>query len=342
MGKNVTLRDIAQQIGVSTVTVSKALNDKEGVSDELKEKIKELADELGYRSNASARAMKEGITRNVGVIVPKRFVTESQAFYLKFYQQICTELDSHEYSGILHVLSAEDEEQLMLPRIYFDRKVDGFLVLGQIVNEYIAVLNDIDVPVVYVDFYNEEAMADTIISDSFYGMYEMTNYLIKNGHRQLAFVGNIYSTSSIQDRFLGFYKSILEHRIPFGQESIVNDRDDRGNLIDMRLPEPLPTAFVCNCDVVAYRLIKQLNQLGCRVPDDCSVVGFDNDIYSEISEPKLTTIEVDTEEMSKAAVKLLFSKLDQPSDKWNRLSVKGTIIYRDSVRAIGKAPAQPT
>nr|WP_239589423.1 LacI family DNA-binding transcriptional regulator [Metabacillus crassostreae] len=328
------MRDIAARLGVSSVTISKALNDKDGVSDELKQKIKEVADEMGYRFNTLAKSMKDGQAYNIGVIIPERFTGEIQSFYLRFYQHIAKVLDQQQYSGILHILSADDEDQLALPRIYYDKKVDGLLILGQISNDYITLLNKVDIPVVYIDFYNEDAEADTVITDNFNGVYEITNHLIKNGHRDIGFVGNIYSTSSIQDRFLGYYKSLLEHHIVLNQDYIINDRDKRGKFIDIELPEKLPTAFVCNCDRVAYNLIEKLNSLGYKVPEDCSVVGFDNDIYSQISEPKLTTVEVDIEEMSKTAVKLIISKLKSKQNKWEQVSVKGKIVFRDSVHKI--------
>ncbi|MDQ0233501.1 substrate-binding domain-containing protein [Metabacillus malikii] len=334
MGNNVTMRDIAERLGVSSVTISKALNDKEGVSDELKQKIKQVAEEMGYRFNTLAKSMKEGQAYNIGVIIPERFTGEIQSFYLKFYQHIARVLDHHQYSGILHILSADDEEQKVLPRIYYDKKVDGLLILGQISNDYIQLLNGIEIPIAYIDFYNEDAEADTVITDNFYGMYEMTNYLIKNGHQEIGFVGNIYSTSSIQDRFLGFYKSLLEHKLPLKQEYIIKDRDERGKYIEIELPDKIPTAFVCNCDQIAYNLITKLQSLGYRVPEDCSVVGFDNDIYAQIAEPKLTTVEVDIEEMSRTAVQLMISKLKSKKRKWEQVSVKGKLVLRDSVKKI--------
>ncbi|MCM3162206.1 substrate-binding domain-containing protein [Metabacillus litoralis] len=334
MGKHITMRDIATKLGVSSVTVSKALNDKEGVGEELKQKIKETAKEMGYRINTFAKAMKEGQAYNIGVIIPERFATETQSFYLKFYQHLAKTLDSYQYSGILHILNTDDEDQLVLPRVYNEQKVDGMLILGQISNEYINLLNEIDFPIVYLDFYNEKAKADTVITDNFYGMYKMTNYLIQCGHSEIGFIGNIYATSSIQDRFLGYYKSLLEHKLVLNQDYVVNDRDERGNLIELQLPEKLPTAFVCNCDKVAYHLINKFHSLGIKVPEDCSVVGFDNDIYAEITNPKLTTVAVDIEEMSKTAVDLMISKLKNKDRQWEQVSVKGKMIHRQSVKKL--------
>lgn len=331
---NVTMRDIAERLGVSTVTVSKALNDKEGVSDELKHRIKSVASELGYRYNTMAKGMKDGCSYNIGVIIAERFTGPNQSFYLQFYQQISQVLEEYRYYGILHILSAEDEEQLALPRIYTERKVDGFIVLGQLSGSYMDVLLETEAPYVFLDFYTDHANVDFVISDNFFGVYEMTNYLIASGHRRIAFVGNIYATSSIQDRFLGYYKSLLEHKIRLEDHFIIPDRDDKGLYIELELPEPLPTAFVCNCDQVAYNLMQTLARAGYRVPEDCSVVGFDNDIYAALTEPKLTTIEVDTEEMARTAVRLILEKLKHEGATHGRVMVKGRMICRDSVRAL--------
>ncbi|MCK0471224.1 substrate-binding domain-containing protein [Halalkalibacter sp. APA_J-10(15)] len=332
MKSNITMRDIAERIGVSSVTVSKALNDKEGVSDELKAKIKALAIEMGYRFNAVAKSMKEGLSYNIGIIIPERF--SGGNFYLKFYQHITTMLEQYNYYGILQVLSAEDERNLQLPRTYYESKVDGFIILGQISSKYIDLLTDNNIPKVFLDFYTDHSDIDSIITDNFYGVYELTNYLVKEGHKDIAFVGNIHSTSSIQDRFLGYYKSLLEHNLSLSEDYIINDRDEKGAYVDLEIPNPLPSAFVCNCDQVGYNLMNKLRTMGYSVPEDCSVVGFDNDIYSTLTEPQLTTVEVNIEEMSKVAVEFIIDKIKNEHKNSGRVLIKGTIIHRDSVKRI--------
>lgn len=328
------MRDIADKIGVSSVTVSKALNDKEGVSEELKCKIKELADEMGYRYNALAKSMKDGLSYNIGVIIPERFAGINQSFYLLVYQNITRVLENHGYYGILHILSSDDEKLLQLPRIYYEKKVDGFIILGQTSKSYIEKIQSIDSPKVFLDFYDDHADIDSVITDNFYGAYEITNYLIHNGHRDIGFIGNLYSTSSIQDRYLGYYKSLLEHCIDLKEENIINDRDENGAYIDIEVPEKLPTAFVCNCDQVAHHLVHKLTKLGYSVPEDCSVVGFDNDVYAAITDPGLTTVEVDVEEMAKNAVNFILEKVKDQEKSFGRVLVKGKIIYRNSVKQI--------
>lgn len=332
--REITMRDLAEKLGVSTVTVSKALNDKEGVSDELKQKIKQLADEMGYRMNNLAKSMKEGRSYNIGVIIPERFAVEVQSFYFRFYQQITTMLDPFHYSGILHILSEEDEAQDVLPRIYYEKKVDGFILLGQIHSNYVEHMMQTGVPIIFLDFYDQHTEIDAVVMDNFFASYELTNYLIEMGHRELGFVGNIYSTSSIQDRYLGFYKSLLENHLQLNPAFVLSDRDERGLLIDVELPERLPTALVCNCDRVAFRIMAQLRKAGYAVPEDITVVGFDNDIYSTITDPQLTTVEVDVVEMSRVAVQGMIGKLQDPEKQIGRVQIKGKMVYRDSVKRL--------
>ncbi|GAA0290579.1 LacI family transcriptional regulator [Gracilibacillus halotolerans] len=340
MKSNVTMKDIAQKLNVSSVTVSKALNDKDGVSEELKEKIKQLADEMGYRYNTLAKSMKDGRSYNVCVIIPERFTGMAQSFYLKVYQSIAQILEEKSYYGIIHILPKEDEEQLKLPRIYHERRVDGFIMLGQPSKGYIDLMQSVEMPLVFLDFYDENNHVDAVITDNFYGAYDITNYLIQQGHRDIAYVGNLFSTSSIQDRFLGYYKSLLEHKIHLRQEYIISDRDDEGVFIDFELPEKLPTAFVCNCDQVAHLLMERLQRDGYRIPEDFSVVGFDNDIYAKLTKPELTTVEVDIDEMAKTAVKFICEKMEKSEVMFGRVAVKGKIIYRDSVRELNDSKSR--
>ncbi|MFZ5986247.1 MAG: LacI family DNA-binding transcriptional regulator [Bacillota bacterium] len=335
MAKNTTMKDIAKKLNISTVTVSKALNDKDGVGEDLKNKIKKLADEMGYRYNMLAKSMRDGYSYNIGVVVAEHFMGD-QSFYFNFFKHITKTLERFNYCGILQILNSEEEENLNLPKLYYDKKVDGLIILGQVSKRYIEVLQNIDIPIVFLDFYDEHSNIDSVAVDNFYGAYQITSYLIKNGHRDIAFVGNIYATSSIQDRFLGFYKSLLEHGEKLKEEYVICDRDEHGRYIELVFPKNMPTAFVCNCDEVAHNLILKLKEMGYTVPNDFSVVGFDNDIYATISSPQITTVEVDVEEMALTAIRFILSKIKKENKSFGRVLIKGRIVYRQSVRAINK------
>lgn len=335
MGKNITMRDVAVSLGVSTVTVSKALSDKEGVSDVLRETIKQKAQEMGYRYNFLGKSMKEGKNYNIGILIAERFMHEN-AFYSKMYQTIIKDLLLYNYFGIMEVISEEAEAEGSLPLLLQNSKVDGIIFLGQIRSGYIENIAASGIPFVFLDFTDDHFKVDTIVSDSFHGAYEITCHLIDQGHTKLGFIGSINATTSIMDRYVGYYKAILENKLELRSDWIIKDRDDRGKFCQIELPADMPTAFVCNCDEVAYAFIQLLKKKGYHVPEEISVVGYDNYIYATLSDPTITTVEVNLEAMSEAAVSSLMKRIKNPGGDCGRKVISGRIVYRNSVKARSK------
>jgi len=334
MKKSVKMSDIAQKLSVSNVTISKALADKDGVSDELRTKIKQLASEMGYNYNSTAKSLKDGHTYNIGIVVPERFLGKTMSFYWVLYQNISKELLKRDYYGIFEILKLEDEENMALPKMIQDQKIDGIIILGQAKRSYVKAIKETDTPMICMDFYENILDVDTIVTDNFYGTYLLTDYLIENGHRDIGFVGNIKATSSIQDRYLGYFKALIENDIPYNSEWTISDRLNSGTYIEITLPDKMPTAFVCNCDEAAYRLIKTLQQSGFLVPDDISVVGFDNYLISEICDPPITTIEVDMKAMAQTGVEMIVQRINHIHYKIGRRLISGKIVIKNSVKKI--------
>ena len=135
---------------------------------------------------------------------------------------------------------------------------------------------------------------------------------------------------------MGFAKAMLEIGLEPKLSDIIDDRNSDGAAIPLALPKKMPTAFVCNCDETAVRLIKLLNQNGYRVPDDISVVGFDNYVGSGPSDPALTTVEVDSAATARSAVEILLRKITgQPYMKGHTV-IGGNLLIRDSVKKLDR------
>lgn len=333
--KSVTMSDIAKEIGVSTVTVSKALGDKDGVGSELREQIKRKAEEMGYRFSGSSKNIKDDLTYSISVVVAKHFIHDASAFYWVMYRYIVELLQKQNYYGILEVISDDDESTCEMPKSVSDKKADGIIVLGQFSNPYVNALLSLNVPTVFLDFYSSRNDVETVIADNFFGSYTLTNYLFGLGHRRIGFIGSVNSTSSIQDRYLGYYKAHLENRIRINSAWVIEDRRADGiAFTEYNLPAELPTAFVCNCDEAAYTLVNQLKSKGIKVPEDISVVGYDNHIYSTISTPRITTIDANSYEMSNHAVDIIIKKIHDNTYKCGRILITGKLVERDSVRRL--------
>ena len=340
--KSVTMSDIAKVMNVSTVTVSKALGDRDGVSVELRERIKQKATEMGYRVHAGSHGAKDGLTCNIGIIVAKHFISDVSSFYWIVYRNIVELLQNQNYYGMLEVVdnkSMTDPNAVEeVPNTVLDHKVDGLIVLGQLSEDYIDRLMQHNLPTVFLDFYGSRDDVDSVLSDSFYGAYMLTSHLIENGHRRIGFLGSISSTSSIQDRYLGYYKALLENRIPLRQDWVIADRSNESDIFpEFTLPNDMPTAFVCNCDETAYKLVNQLKAAGYSIPDDISVVGYDNHIYSTICNPRLTTIDVNSRVMSTEAVDIILHKIRDGNYRRGRTLVTGKLVRRGSVKNLNEA-----
>ena len=334
--KEVRLIYISKKLVISTVTVSKALSNKEGVGDDLRIKIKQLAEEMGYKvKSTNLPNTKNGtLTGNIGILIPNKFFSQGMSFYWYVFNNVSTELLKKNYYSVLELLSDEDEKNLTLPRMIQDSKVDGLIILGQISPEYIESLNSRYENFILLDFYNQSNY-DCVANDDYYCSYLLTNYVISQGHKKLRFVGNINATSSICDRFMGFQKAMIENNLCSDFSQAISDRNEHGKTIPIELPlDDMPTAFICNNDDTAAMVIEKLNANGYKVPEDISVTGFDNFSTNNSLKVPLTTVWINPEDTAKTATDLLIKKLNGEPYIKGRHIVGGTVIIRDSVKKI--------
>ncbi len=337
MAKAVKMADIAEMMNVSVVTVSKALSGQKGVSEEVREKIIKLANEMGYRQPSALKLAKNRKSYNIGVLVSDRFLDKYKSFYWEMYQEVAQKALQKDCFTMLEVLEADDEKALILPKLLQEEKVDGMIVIGLLNEDYLEMLSNIvKTPLLYLDFYDKRHKCDAIITDNYYGMYKLTSYLFDMGHTQIAYVGTLLCTGSITDRYFGYAKALLEHGQKTREDWIVGDRDPvtgRSDLgFELKLPEEMPTAFVCNCDLCASQLIKKLEEKGYRVPEDISVVGFDNYLYPGLCNVEITTYEVDMKEMARKSINNLVRKISGEYYKQGITIVEGHLVPKNSVK----------
>lgn len=336
MAKGVRMSDIAQRLGVSTVTVSKALAGQKGVSEEMRERIKALAEELGYKAPASARGDTKR-SYNIGVIMGEVYTEKYATFYWEFYQKINTCAVQENCYVILEVLDSVREKELEEPKIVQENKIDGLIILGCIQTKYLQMLKKkCRVPVVYMDFYDKQLQGDCVISNSFYGAYHMTNYLFRMGHKEIGFVGTVLSTESIMDRYLGYLKSLMEHGVQLREDWVLNDRGESNIYCydTIPLPREMPTAFVCNSDLTASKMVKTLREVGYRVPEDISLVGYDDWLYPGLCDVAITTYSVNMTKMAEAGIDLLVRRIGGDESRSDMQIIEGDIVVRESVKRL--------
>lgn len=332
--KKVRLSDIAEKLKISTVTVSKALSDKEGVGDELRQQIKEIAQSMGYKVKSTVSGNSgSSTTGNIGILIPSRFFSPNVSYYWFIFNKLSTELLNRGFYSIMELLSDEDEKNCTLPRLVQDKKIDGLVILGQTNDRYLEALNKKYSDFILFDFYSTKLPFDSVSNDNYFCSYMVTDYVISQGHKKIRFVGNFGATTSISDRFMGFQKAMLENNLACSAEEIIDDRDEHGAMIPLKLPSAknMPTAFICNCDETAANLINALEEKGYKIPDEISVTGFDNYLAQKKTSVGLTTVNISPEDSTQVAAELIIKKISgQPYIKGRHL-VSGSLVIRDSV-----------
>lgn len=334
--KAVTQTDIARELNISVVSVSNALSGKRGVSDELRQRILDTAEELGYQGSVKGLPERQGAAR-IGVLISRRYLICTPSFYMAVYQEIVKAASEKKCVTFLEVLDPEEEAKGTLPDLVRDGDMSGILVVGELKRPYTRLIKEKSrVPVIFVDYYEDMPDTDFIISDGYTGTCRLTRMLLNAGIRKIGFVGNIRATSSIMDRYLGYRKALMERSLKIRQDWVIPDRDNNEYELYVNLPEEMPEAFVCNCDRAAGILIEKLRTNGYRVPEDVGVVGFDHFLMEKIPGLELTTYDVDMEAMAKVSVNTLLRKMNHTCFTPRLRVISGKIIHGNSFRTPGE------
>lgn len=341
MAKAVKLSDIAQKLGVSTVTVSKALSGQKGVSEEMREKIRQLADEMGYVKSVVTERNVQRKSYTLGIAVAERYLDENKSFYWQLYQQVAQRAMQRNCFTMLEVVNLEDECSYQLPKMVTEEKIEAIILMGSFKVEYAQFLSrNIHIPLVFFDTITSDGNCDAVVSNNMMGAYRMTNYLFEMGHKKIGFVGTRLATASIDDRYFGYLKSAMEHGMKIEDEWLIDDRDRETGSYDnerfLSLPKRnMPTAFFCNNDEMALMFIHKLQDNGYRVPEDISVVGFDNFLSESYDRVGITTYAINTSEMAKRVVHIIIHKLENSEYSSGVYMIAGRFIERESVRRVG-------
>ena len=328
MEKKVRMADIAQRLGISIVSVSKGLAGKDGVSEEMREKIIATAKEMGYTMPQEKKKEKK-LSGNIGILVADRFFAD-HAFYPNLYRSMLRQCRDSGFSGLLEIVYPEEERNCTVPTIVTTGKVDGLVFMGQLSRNYLRTMMNLDLPYILLDFYDDALDVDSVTSDNITGGFILTSHILSTGRKKIGFVGSIYATSSIMDRYLGYTKALLYEKIAIRPDWQIEDRDEAGHFIPIQLPEEMPEAFLCNCDEVAYNLIETLKRNGYRVPQDVAVAGYDDFQFAQVSDPPLTTYQVNVKDMGQMAIARLVRRISGKRFTDGNTVVRGKFIRRGS------------
>jgi LacI family transcriptional regulator len=331
MKKKVTMQDIADRLNISKNSVSQALRGKEGVSEETRERIKRVAEEMGYQYPGARKKKKQGRTGNIGLIASD-LTFSLKNFFGEIYLSIEKEVVKRGMNLHIQSVNQEQKEQLILPSFIENKMVDGILILSHISTEYINKVISTGIPTILVDHHHPNIHADAVLTNNRFGAYSAVQHLIELNHRDIAFVGNVEYSPSYEERYEGYLLALREYGIEPNEEFIFKNAEEKEELILQYIKqlERQPTAWFCVNDALGFLVNSCLRQQGIQVPDQASICSYGNGQLSKISTPKTTTVDIDLELYGKRAVELLFWRMENKNEPFQEILLSSKLIKRES------------
>ncbi|MGI6779076.1 MAG: LacI family DNA-binding transcriptional regulator [Acetivibrionales bacterium] len=307
----VTIKDVAKACGVSYATVSRAFNNSSEISEYTKEKVLKVAQSMGYSPNAVARSLVKNKTNIIALIVPD---IVNQYFH-EVAKGVEDEANKLGYSVMLCNTDYDIDKEVVYREALLEKRVEGFIV-APTSDETGKVFRNSEVPVVLVGDMDESNNLNYVTSDNVKGAFLATEYLIKMGHTNIAFIGGHENVKTNRDRLRGFMNA-LEHYEIDESEIIIKSKgykmkDGYDSATEIINSGKLPTAIFTANDLTALGVIKALDENSLSIPEDISVIGFDDISFASLPRINLTTVRQPKYEIGRIAVNILIDKLNNP------------------------------
>ena len=331
--QQVSIKDIARAANVSHPTVSRALSHSPLVRGETAERIRLIAASLGYRPSAIARSLASNKTNTIGVVV----TSIADPFIADVVSGIEETANDHGYSVFLANSNANPDREVKVVHSFHERRVDGIIVTASRVGAlYVPLLSGLKVPTVLINNQHPDAPDEFIYSvmiDNLKASTQVMKYLIGLGHRRIAYIGDQAGFQSDTERLAGYRQGLAFAGYPLLPELVVHgDGKPEGGRQAMEkllsLPTP-PTAVFCYNDMSALGALRALYGHGIKVPDDISLVGFDDLAIASYTSPLLTTVGQPKQQMGRMAMDTMLKLISGVGTKAN-IKVDGELIIRES------------
>lgn len=340
--KKATIKDVAKYANVSISTVSNVLNNVDKASEETKKKVLEAMDILDYHPNLTARSLVSKKSNIIGIILPKNNKLSASQVFIGDNPFFTEYLSGIEYSARqknydVLITGIEDEEECK--RWILNRDIDAVIFTGRVTVELIQKLEELKIPFSLMDTNEDEFRPYNRVGvDDTYGGYIATKHLLDLGHKKVAFITHRNGLKSF--RFKGYQKALSEVKIEV-DEAITMETGlgfQQGYIVGTaisRMPkEYMPTAVVATADIIAFGIMKALITDGKRVPEDISIIGFDDVKECEYVTPGLTTIHQDIFQKGAKTVEVLIDDVEKGTDEKLRIELPVKLIVRESTKRL--------
>jgi len=328
----VTLKDIAREAGVSVMTVSRVVNGQlSKVSEENIKKIQEIIKKRGYVPNSTARSLSSKSSNIISVIVQGDGNEFKKSLYnATMVGEIVPYVQERGYYLMLHFITNYDDITQRL-RTWNAR---GAIFIGTFDYDVQKIQQDNSIPLVFTDSYSHVRQIINVGIDDYKGGVLAAKHFIEKGHRSFAYVGEYMESSVVQQRLKGFKDTLEAHGFSLRSDHILDGyiiKDTAKAICSFK--EPV-TAIFASSDTLAVSLISDLRDLGKKVPDDYSIIGFDGFPLGSLIKPRLTTIYQDVAKKARIAADIVFRHIEDPSSPAESIVLDVQLVERDSVKTI--------
>jgi len=339
---NVTIRDVAKISGVSPSTVSRVISNNPRISDETKKRVRKAMKTLGYHPNAIAQSLVNRSTSTIGIVMPQ---STERAFLNPFFPQALSGISAaaHEknYCLLLSTGSTEEEQLVSIENIINGGRVDGIIIMYSSVNNIILeAIKELNTPIVIIGKPLEAI--DKILyvdSDNIEASRSVTEKLINNGHKKIAYISGPFEFVVSLDRLEGYRNALLENHLEFDRKFIAEGEFSKEagykSMRELLQQSERPTAVVVTDDIIAFGVIEAINEAGLKIPEDIEIISFNNIPLTEFCSPALTSVDIDAYSLGFEASKLIIEHI-KGSIYRHKVIVKTSIVYRETFRERGR------
>ncbi|MDQ0202061.1 LacI family DNA-binding transcriptional regulator [Neobacillus ginsengisoli] len=332
---NSTIKDVARKANVSIATVSRILNNKTGFSEKTKKKVLRVIEELGYQPNALARGLINKNTQTIGVLIP----TVSNMFASEILSGIEKHANDLGYSVIVCNTGSIGKRTIDYLQVLSEKRVDGVIIVSEFIyDDYHKILNDMDIPVVLVSTISLEFPIPYVKVDDRHAAFTATNYLIKKGHTKIAMIaGDAKDPLAGKPRIEGFKSALLSSGLQINEDYIIDcqtfSHEDGIKAMEEILQKQLDiTAIFASSDELAVGAMSVAYRNGIKIPDQLSIIGYDNTKLAEMIIPSLTTVAQPLFDMGVVAATMLF-EIKETGEVIQSRIMSHEIVERETVRS---------
>jgi LacI family transcriptional regulator len=329
-----TLKEIAERLNISTATVSRVLNGKPGVSAEIRQKVLDLANEFRFTPNPAAKSLSTSKTYAIAFVIKRKLVYSDNPFYDRIMVGAEQELEKHGYHLISITVNDEQTGDSWMPPGLDPRRLDGLIITGcELSDKVMMTLLSLGLPTVLSANTLSVMSVDAVSSDNRKGSYAATKHLIlEHSHEKIAYLMGPKNWSPVSERLLGYEEAMKEQ----GLQPLItccNDleiKSGASSLEETLRNHPGISAVLASNDPMAIGALQAARKLGIKVPEDLAVIGFDDIPWSETTEPSLTTVAIQKEQIGKLTARRLLELIEEGPQPSIVIRVSNELILRRS------------